>query len=526
MLKMRLKQLLLIAIFLCSLGTSASGTLLPITDIASLIYLSPEIVEGEIVAASTGDPVAHELDRPEAVLIDVKVATTYKGQLKPDDVLSVTCTCFFRKPRAAPVFQPVPLAVGDKLILFLKKTKGEPRDGWPVGNQVYCVVESGMRLIEDDKVFDFDQPINPGDYVARPEADFPNKQAAEVDVYRKRLRVAIDEMQQTLADLDAKNQPSDSPWLIEFIQRRSKTPDGHSWPVRDYPTEIALARLANWHDTKYLTQALPYTKSTDRGWRILVRGFGTPSGRDFLMKTIEDPNEATEKRIDYLRYLRQAGYVHDVILKDINAESEQLDGKAGQENAHLLTRLARLARRSRNNDEFCLELVESLDSVGSYLANCEDPEFQRNARTAFEELLVLYQANPPERAKYEIEKNAVQDPSSYRQLHSECGNVISLLTPSDRQPSEMHRLKYVYTFNTALCLEGITLKPSVVLENLKLKKEYVLPSGLEFQTHCDHCNEAELQLPDDLPRGKYRAFFRFSDGSGDVSNGHSFDADL
>src|SRR5262245_48846531 len=88
-------------------GSTLQAEMLHVYDLDSLMHLSTAVVEADVVRSYQ----AHGHD-----LIDVKVATSHKGDFKQGQTVVVAHTDVYRKPKE--ILNSEPLAAGDRLVLF------------------------------------------------------------------------------------------------------------------------------------------------------------------------------------------------------------------------------------------------------------------------------------------------------------------------------------------------------------------------------------------------------------------------
>src|SRR5260370_35886377 len=92
----------------------AQAKTLDVYDRDSLVHLSSEVIEAEIVRSYSADKLA---------LINVRVTMVQKGGFKNGQNVVVAASDFYRKPKKDEPHNSMSLEVGDRLVLFLARSK-------------------------------------------------------------------------------------------------------------------------------------------------------------------------------------------------------------------------------------------------------------------------------------------------------------------------------------------------------------------------------------------------------------------
>jgi hypothetical protein len=87
-------------------------------------------------------------------------------------------------------------------------------------------------------------------------------------------------------------------------------------------------------------------------------------------------------------------------------------------------------------------------------------------------------------------------------------------------------LLFEYSYSTGLLGKDAIVRPSVVLVDVKTQKKYVIPSRREIRGWSTGGGSDGVELPPDLPKGRYRVFYYIHDEATLISTGHYFVADL
>jgi hypothetical protein len=487
-------------------------------DLDSLVHLSTEVAEVEITRGL----------RPHAIdSIEVMVTLVHKGGFKKGQIVTVANTYIYKKPEKRGLNSD-PLAVGDRLALFVVRAKPSRSSPNPGNAVIYEPLGGGMRLIQHDYVFDFFQRSNPGPYVASVGPYSSKGQLLTVERFREQVRDSLRHTKEWARLVEAEQDKLDVPRLLKLLEDRLRQP----YRGYDYFAGRICLRFAESHDVDILSRALAVT---DRGW--LHIGFGTPQGRDYLLAKITDVNGPMPARLRYVNALKGAGEVYRSTLK-IDKGSCYIVGEADEGNSGYLTRIAKAALATRNHEELCGSLVRCLDFFGGGIVQNKPAPMMADLRGALATLKELYDAKPSESLQFAIEKAATNVPEVYEMLKSPCGPFISILRPADPAKYVRHEkpsLIFEYGCNTALSGREAEMHLSVVLVHQRTKKRYVLPARLQIRGWSmgyqnpywtGEGGTNSVELPKDLLPGRYHVFLQLSDGDKVISTGHYFATDL
>ena len=475
-------------------------------DLDSLVYLSTEVAEVEVARSYE----AHDLE-----LMDVKVTLVHKGGFKKGQTVAVW-DAGYGKPKDAGK-NPQRLAVGDRLVIFVKRfTRSESRV--PAGVVIYAPLNGGMRLVQGDEVIGFSQLDSDGRYQA-----LRTKTRLTIARFREKLKSSLRDTEAWARLVDAKDSKLDVPRLLKLLGDRSKPHGGH-----DYFTERICVRFGNTHDILLLRDALPLAKGNNDAW-ILQHGFGTPAGRDYLLVKVMDEKEPMPARLRYARALPNADAVYRSTLTEIRVNGHRRVGEADAGNSGYITRIARAARATGKHEPLCGSVVRCIAYFGQGITQNKPAPMMADLLESFAVLKELYETKPSQNLQFAIEKATAWDRNAYEKLKSPCGTFISILRPVDpakyTKPNKCS-LTFEYECATALLSRDVEVHPSVVLVHQEAQTRYVIPSQLKIRGWQIGGGSSSVDLPKDLPAGRYRVFFQVSDGDKVISTGHSFAADL
>lgn len=480
-------------------------------DPDSLVHLSTDVVEAEIVRAYKG----HDLD-----LVDVRVSLVHKGGIKAGQTVVVAHTDFYHRPGRDPI-NTEPLGVGDRLALFLARTRSTGFRDLPADAVVYSPLPGGVRLVRGGNVHEFSQQNNPGPYVADIPADAEKAKLVSLDRFRAELRTSLRVAPELAKVVDA---APDAPRLLELLDGRSRVP---RW-YRDHFAEAACSRLTETRAPEVLDRALPLARDHLQA-SILRRGFGTPTGRDFLLAKAGETRVPMADRVDAVRALREAGHVYRATVTEITAHSSREVGGADRGNSGYMTRVAKAARANAGHETLCVSLVGCLDAFGQGVTQSKRPPLLADYRAALAELKDLYGASPSAEVRFAVEGATARDPAAFERLDPPCGTFVSILRradPTKYTRPEKRSLIFEYEYTTLLLDREDEVRPEVVLVNQATRRRHVLPAGLRLRGWSSGGGSGLVDIPADLPAGRYRVFFQVTEDGRVTSTGHSFDTDL
>jgi hypothetical protein len=503
---------------------------LHVYDLDSLIYLSAYIVEGEIVRSYS----AHQHD-----LVDIKISVVHKGELKSGRTVVVAHTDYYRKPKDDSFrnYQPddsfrnyQPLAVGDRLVFFV--VRGKRGDFFPIPDDavIYVPLSGGVMLTVGEGVVGFAQRDSRGPYVANVPRENDKIKPLTLEHFRRQIRGGIQFVGEAAPILDAKKEMLDVRRLFKLLEERNnvKFMAPAAFSGRDHLAERACSRLTELEDPVVLATALPLVKDRYANW-ILQHGFGFPQGRDFLLGKVMDEKEAMESRLRHARALSNAGAVYCSKRTEITAHSHRDVGNADVGNSGYLTRIASAGLAQVKHEPLCRSLVSCVGWYGQGIVQNKPAPMMDDLRGALAVLKDIYDRKPSQELQFAVEIATVRVPDAYEKLQSPCGAVVSILRAADptRYTRPEHRsLVFEYEYATVSIPREVELRPSVVLENEETKRKIVLPSSVQIRGWSMGGGSNSVVLPRDLPTGRYRVYFQFTDEDKVTSTGHYFTADL
>lgn len=495
-------------------GSGIRAESVRVYDLDSLVYLSTEVAEAEVIRS-------HEAHAVQ--LIDVRVSFTHKGRFKKGQVVSVAHTEVYRKLKKGTA-NPEPLAAGDRLALFLVRAQPSEFVRIPADAVISEPLSGGLRLVSGGRVTAFSRWESPGPLVAHVPSDPAVARPLTLKQFRERVRLSLSETTVWARLIDAPPAELDVPRFLKLLAERSRQATG----ARDYFTERICLRLAESHNTELLSRALALATAYDDA-AILQRGFGTPEGRDYLLTKVNDARETMPARLRYADALANAGTVYRSTFSAMDVQSWRESGGPDGGNSGYLTRIARAARDQGTHKELCGRLIRCLDYFGQGIVQKKPEPLMEDLRGALAVLKELYETKPSEELQFAVEQAAVHDRESYEKLKSPCGEFVSILRPADPArytKSDQRGLIFEYEYATTLMSQDVEVRPSVALVHEETNQRYVLPTQLRIRGWSTGGGSGYVVLPGDLPAGKYRVYLQVHDGDKVISTGHHFLADL
>jgi len=174
------------ALLLCLLPLYTAGSVRAMDlysyDLDSLVYMSSDIVEGELVRNYT----EYNVESAE-----IKVTAAFMGAFTPGQSVAVTALDFYRIQDEKMNLNSNKLQIGDKFFIFLTKAKKTFLYDIPEDAEIYWTAPSGLKLILDDKVIGFSQIENPGPYVSPTPKFEPKTPYPTPEEYRAQIQASI-----------------------------------------------------------------------------------------------------------------------------------------------------------------------------------------------------------------------------------------------------------------------------------------------------------------------------------------------
>jgi hypothetical protein len=477
-------------------------------DLDSLVYMSSDVVQGELVSNPPADAIGP---------VDFRITAVYKGTLKKDQVIAVKSLSYRKAVHGD-------LAKGDQLFLFLMKVQEPTRRGQEKVSDWHAV-SSGVRWLKDGRVLTFRQIGNPGPYTAREPRGNDEEDAPLLNDFRKKLNQSLRLVPEYVAALEADPTKLDSELLLRIIGRLPKyTPGYIAVTSGDRLGEVAAEKLAILRDPQLLFRAQAVCQD-HVVFDKLGRGFGTATGRDFLLAKVANTKLEMDIRVRCARDLELAGKVYksDYVNGITPGRSNKLP--VDHNNSGYVTRIAWVAGDNLQNEALCLALFSCLD------------DFFRSSTPKYTDEQLSSDLEGALSILREVSSKKLSEP-----LRRGLGRIDPARKLADYRQADAHRAKQLicemeggatgkklrleFTYNALKFKPEVKLRTTLILteqksgKRTKVRFKWAIPGGTE------HLFSAYLDLPADLPPGKYKLFAEVSDGMKIVATTEPFVVEL
>jgi hypothetical protein len=455
-------------------------------DMDSLVYMSPQIVEGKLGAESRANNVT---------VSDFKISAVHEGNLKVGRTIQVTALDFYRVAGKG-FWNGRKLRSGDQFFLFGDRAKKAFLYDIPDDAEIYWPAPSGVWLVVGEKALDFWQFDNPGPYVAVLDGTATNTAIPTVVELQMQIRRSLKRVEKWRPMLEREATTNDIPALLEILRTERNI-------VRYIPpgsiTAKACSHLAAMHDISALTNALDIN---DKLFWALSSGFDCLAGRQFLWSKIADEKQPIDERIKWANFLSKAG--------------------EGNQEEHQLKRIAEFAVRHNQDQKIQAILLDSLQQLQNWWrfthrGNGPDATIQAGVDEATSVLKSFHEKTDSEDLKHKIDL-------ILEEFSGEKEAIISILSFGSYDASA-RRLKYNYDIST---WKSTNMTTEIVFHNVNTGNKLKMPANLDLEPAYSGNSGGikDVTLPKDLPNGRYRVFYEFSHDGKVVSASHSFETDF
>jgi len=487
--------MIVIAVCLC-IGRSTLGANLYTYDLDSLVYMSPQIVEGTVGGSRRAD---------NNTVWPIKISMVHKGNLKIGQSINVIALDFFRISKNT-FGAGDDLKEGDKLFFFGGRARSDMLYNIPTNAEIYGVAPSGIRLVVGEKALGFCQYDNPGPYIAVLEGASTNTAVPTVTKLRDQIGESIVRVEnwRPLLERNAKNE--DIPSLLEILRVEKSFDDFDFNDYRSGPyvapgsiTDKVCKHLISLHDVSALTNAILIN---DKLSGMLSGGFDSEPGRQFLWSNITDRSQAIEVRIKWATLLSNAGM--------------------GDPTEHHLKHIAEFAVLPDQDHKLQTILLDSLQQLKlmwpfTHLGTSWDASAQAGVDEAASILKPFSEQTDSEEIKYEIDL-------VLSAFNGRKDGIVSILRFADYDTTarELH-----YSYDILVC-KGVGLTTEIAFQNVKSGQKWNLPAGPDSRLNdgMQGGGANRVTLPNDLPKGRYRVFLEYLQQGKVVSTSHYFETDL
>lgn len=485
-------------------------------DLDSLVYLSTEVVDANVVSVQTEGG----LD-----ITRVKVTHVYLGHFHVGDTVKVTALDFFRVGGQIPgtLVRSAGrrgIEAGDSATFFLAKAKSVFLYDIPKDADIYWPAPSGVKMLDQGRIKGFEQYENPGPYGLEWTDAETLKLLPTPAQFRGQLANSIQTVEPLRLVLTKAVTAADKPALLAIIKQRKRTGSRWlGWGKRDAVSEAACDQIVSLHDLNAVADALAITES-----RNLARAFDNLQGADFLIKIIGDPVQPFARRLG--------------CAKAVGAAFSPLDPKAG---SAYLSRLIALCAVVQHTPALTEEVLNGLDALAqpTYGGSADIVPHPVSApvTAGLKTLREIHASAALVQVRFAVEKLVWKAAGSaaYRTLRSPCGPVLSLVQPPDDLPANLPSSAGKLTYQSSIrwadpsWREARDLKTALVLVDAGTGVRTTVPPGRElYGSDSMEDREMTLQadLPQSLPHGRYHVFLEFSRPHHPVSTGYGYEADL
>jgi hypothetical protein len=459
-------------------------------DLDSLVYMSPQIVEGRLGGTHHTNNVT---------VWQFNISAVHEGVLKAGQSIDVTALDFYQVSTNG-FWETRPLKEGEQLFLFFDRARNTFLYDIPTNAEIYWPAPSGVRLVNDGKAINFYQEENPGPYVASLNGSAINLPIPTVVELRQQIHESMARVEKWRPLLERTATTNDIPALLEVLRAEK---DISKYATRGSITEKACNHLVSLHDISALTNALSINGSLSHtlSW-ALGGGFDTPAGREFIWSKITDETQSIDERIRWANNLSQAG-----------------EGKLEE---HQLKRIAEFAVQANQDEKLQAALLDNLRQLQDWWrfthgGNTPDADTQAGINEATAILKSFSDKTDSEEIKYKIDL-------IFGEFKGEKEGIISILRFGNYDASA-RRLNYHYDI---LVWQGTNLTAQIAFQNVKTGQKWNLPadSGANLTDHEQSGGIKDVTLPKDLPNGRYRVFYEFLQEGKIVCDSHSFETDF
>jgi hypothetical protein len=462
-------------------------------DVDSLVYMSPQIVEGTL---------GGEHRTGNVIVSDFTISAVHKGSLTVGQTIQVTALEFYSVAEKG-FGHWRKLKDGDRFFFFGDRARNTFLYDIPTNAEIYWPAPSGVWLVDGEKALDFYQYMNPGPYVATLEGAATNASVPSVDELRMRIRRGIQREKEWRTLLERNATTNDIPRLLEILRKEKAARNGREGPYGyispNSIAEMACKHLVALHDVSSLTNAL---NIDDKLFGALGPGFDSPDGRRFLWSKIMDEKQSIDERVKWTGILRMAG--------------------EGTPEEHQLKRIAEYATQTNQNQRLQSALLDSLQHVQNWWrfthgGNAPDASIQSGVDEATTILKSFYEKTDSEEARYKIDL-------IFEGFSGEKDGIISILRFRSYDTSA-RRLNYSYDIRV---WNGTNLATQIVFQNATTKQRFTMPVALKYELRGQGSSFEikDVVLPKDLPNGHYQVFYEFLHDGKVVYTSHYFEADL
>jgi hypothetical protein len=453
-------------------------------DLDSLVYMSPQIVEGTLGGQ-------HRTNN--FTCWEIRISGVHKGALKVQQSIDITALDFFRVSSNG-FWNNDPLKEGAHLFLFLDRAKSTFLYDVPANAEIYWPAPSGVRLVAGEKVLAFSQYNNPGPYLAVLNGAGTNAAVPTVPEFRDQIHKSMSCVEKWRAVLEGKPTTNDIPLFLEILQEEKSN---HGFGGPGSITDKVCKHLVELHDVTALTNALALNPGLAGA---LDSGFDTRAGRRFLWSQIEGQGHSVEERTKWAGLLAHAG-----------------EGAAEE---HHLRRIAKLACSPGQDEKLQAALLNGLRELENWRRFTQaDKSPDSTTRRGMDEAELVLRAYAHDTDFQEVRHRI---DLVLAQFSGQKG-IVSILKVGSYDAAA-RRLNYHYDF---VVWEGTNVTTQIAFQHPRTRQTWLAPADLgPFAAHTAAGGIKDVIVPKDLPKGHYRVFCEFFQDGVYVAASRYFEADL
>ncbi|HEX4794033.1 MAG TPA: hypothetical protein VH370_09585 [Humisphaera sp.] len=410
---------------------------------------------------------------------------------------------------------------GDRLILFLSRHSGNAPNR-------FTILPSGLRLIWHGRACGTQWYSAAGDRPYYDSSDrlyfITNTGSMPLAEYRDGLVKSITRVSVWKKRFDVPIQPDDKHWLIDIAK---VLPEGDLARLEEGSlADQTIGRLVELHDPAALDQAIEARPGI---MYDLMYGFANEGGYEYLGRAIGDPLTPMPRRDRLLRCFEEARlalfvYEH----RDPRNDSFPIGLTRVGDRLIFPNHPPDPARYSKwaATDGMPLAAIDDFVAraqVAVIEARAVKREDRANNEQAADVLRKLYgQPMTAEHTKYLIEKAMLEiSPQTCERLHSSGGPLISEAKVAGA--GNAHRVSAGDPIGFDGWFVGSRRFDSFALMLEPIGQGESQPTFVAgtLRSAATQPADSEIGLPKDLAPGRYRAFFRFFDGTEMISEGHA-----
>jgi hypothetical protein len=462
-------------------------------DVDSLVYMSPQIVEGTLGGE-------HRVSN--VTVSGFKISAVHKGSFQVGQIIQLAALEFYSVAERG-FWGDRKLKNGDRFFFFGDRARETYVYRIPKDAEIYWSAPSGIWLVVGEKALDFWQFNNPGPYVAVLNGAATNTAVPTVEELRMRIRQGIQREKEWRPMLERDATTNDIPELLKILHKENAFRNGersqYGYVSPNSITDRACKRLVSLHDVSALTNALSINQHLSYA---LGEGFDSVLGREFIWSKVHDETLSIEERIKWAGIFQKAG--------------------EGTQEEHQLKRIAEYAAQTNQDPKLQMTLLESLQRAHNWSrftrgGNGPNASIQSDVDEAISVLKSFYGKTDSEELRYKIDLVLAE-------LNGEKDGIISILKFRSYDAS-VRRLNYSYDFRYR---NETNLATQIAFQDAKTKQKFIMPVTLKYALSGDGSSfeMKDVVLPKDLPNGRYQVFYEFLKDGKVAFTSHCFEADF